>query len=306
MIRANRFARFARIAREIRHWNGLRLCLVGRLLQRLLGFSKCALCGILLRVATLGQLGPLVSYHACSGLRSPGSGTWGLVSSVLRYSEGSSWKTWIATKPCCDLGKTKISWPHWHRYDSLQTIIANSSLCVIACRSDMCENCEGSAGLCGVLRGSAGLSEVFGGSGPMLVTLGNCWIVTETAISWHECLEVVWAFVKRDLGLRSPWCRENGQTHRVLQGAAQRGAQFYLIWAVLRTLFSCSKMSLFYLNTCTPVKATPWSTAWQTVTAQTVTWKRPVRADWTLEGDHCLHPHRSLGGPIETKARLLI
>ena len=43
----------------------------------------------------------------------------------------------------------------------------------------------------------------------------------------------------------------------VLQGAAQRGGQFYLIFAVLRTLFSCSKMSLFYLKTCTPMKATP-------------------------------------------------
>ena len=57
----------------------------------------------------------------------------------------------------------------------------------------------------------------------------------------------------------------NGQicfSHRVLQGAAQRGAQFYFIFAVLRTLLSCSKMSLFYLKTCTPLKATPWSTAW--------------------------------------------
>ena len=35
-------------------------------------------------------------------------------------------------------------------------------------------------------------------------------------------------------------------THRVLQGVAQRGAQFYFIFAVLRTLLSCSKMSLFY------------------------------------------------------------
>ena len=40
------------------------------------------------------------------------------------------------------------------------------------------------------------------------------------------------------------------------------GGQFYLIFAVLRALFSCSKMSLFYLETSTPVKATPWSTAW--------------------------------------------
>ena len=45
--------------------------------------------------------------------------------------------------------------------------------------------------------------------------------------------------------------------HRVLQGAAQRGAQFYFIFAVLRTLFSCSEKSLFSLKTCTPVQATP-------------------------------------------------
>ena len=38
--------------------------------------------------------------------------------------------------------------------------------------------------------------------------------------------------------------------HRVLQGGgAQRGAQFHFIFAVLWTLFSCSKMSLFYLKT---------------------------------------------------------
>ena len=45
--------------------------------------------------------------------------------------------------------------------------------------------------------------------------------------------------------------------HRVLQGAAQRGAQFYFIFSVLRTLFSCSEMSLFSLKSCTPLKATP-------------------------------------------------
>ena len=50
--------------------------------------------------------------------------------------------------------------------------------------------------------------------------------------------------------------------HRVLQGAAQRGAQFHFIFAALRALFSCSEMSLFSLKTCTPVKATPWSTPW--------------------------------------------
>ena len=51
-------------------------------------------------------------------------------------------------------------------------------------------------------------------------------------------------------------------SHRVLQGAAQRGAQFYLILTVLRALFSCSETSLFSLKTCTPLKATPWSTPW--------------------------------------------
>ena len=48
-----------------------------------------------------------------------------------------------------------------------------------------------------------------------------------------------------------------GLSHRVLQGAAQKGAQFYFIIAVLRTLFSCSEMSLFSLKTCTPPEGTP-------------------------------------------------
>ena len=52
-------------------------------------------------------------------------------------------------------------------------------------------------------------------------------------------------------------CPDFQKVHRVLQGAAQRGAQFYLIFAVLRAFFLCSKMSLFYLKTCTPMKATP-------------------------------------------------
>ena len=39
-----------------------------------------------------------------------------------------------------------------------------------------------------------------------------------------------------------------GETHRVLQGAAQRGSQFYFVFAGLRTLFSCSKLSLLYLK----------------------------------------------------------
>ena len=52
--------------------------------------------------------------------------------------------------------------------------------------------------------------------------------------------------------------------HRVLQGAAQRGGgggEFYFIFAVLRTRFSRSKTSLFYLKTCTLMKGAPWSTA---------------------------------------------
>ena len=52
-------------------------------------------------------------------------------------------------------------------------------------------------------------------------------------------------------------CERYDNSHRVLQGAAQRGAQFYFIFAVLRTLFSCSEMSFVALKTCTPLKATP-------------------------------------------------
>ena len=50
------------------------------------------------------------------------------------------------------------------------------------------------------------------------------------------------------------WYRRT--SHRVLQGAAQRG-KFTFIIAALPTLFSCSKMSLFHLKTCTPLKGTP-------------------------------------------------
>ena len=46
-------------------------------------------------------------------------------------------------------------------------------------------------------------------------------------------------------------------SHRVLQGPARRGAQFYFIFAVLQTVSSCSIMSLFYFKTCAPVKGTP-------------------------------------------------
>ena len=45
---------------------------------------------------------------------------------------------------------------------------------------------------------------------------------------------------------------------RVLQGAARRGAQFYLRFSGSPdTFFWCSEMSLFSLKICTPVKATP-------------------------------------------------
>ena len=37
-------------------------------------------------------------------------------------------------------------------------------------------------------------------------------------------------------------------------GGTEGGA---ILLAVLQTLFSCSKMSLFYLKTCTPMKGTP-------------------------------------------------
>ena len=47
------------------------------------------------------------------------------------------------------------------------------------------------------------------------------------------------------------------------RGRHRGGRQFFFNFAVLRTLFSCSKMGLFYLKTCTPLKGTPWSTAWQ-------------------------------------------
>ena len=58
--------------------------------------------------------------------------------------------------------------------------------------------------------------------------------------------------------LRAPLWSAGTTPHGVLRGAAQRGAQFYFNFAVLRTLFSCSKMSLFYRNkTCTPVEGTP-------------------------------------------------
>ena len=55
-------------------------------------------------------------------------------------------------------------------------------------------------------------------------------------------------------------CECDGLVHSiqgVLQGAAKRGAQLYFILAVLRALLSCGQMGLFYVQTCTPMKATP-------------------------------------------------
>ena len=49
------------------------------------------------------------------------------------------------------------------------------------------------------------------------------------------------------------------QLHRVLPGGAQRGLQFYFMFAVLQALFPFSRMSLFYLKTCTPVLSGPIS-----------------------------------------------
>ena len=43
----------------------------------------------------------------------------------------------------------------------------------------------------------------------------------------------------------------------MLQGVAQRWAQFDFIFVVLLTPLSCSKMSLFDLKTCTPLKGRP-------------------------------------------------
>ena len=52
-------------------------------------------------------------------------------------------------------------------------------------------------------------------------------------------------------------------THRVARGGTEEGAILFH-FAVLRTPFSRSKMSLFYVKTCTPLKGTPWGTAWCT------------------------------------------
>ena len=49
-----------------------------------------------------------------------------------------------------------------------------------------------------------------------------------------------------------------------LRGRHRGGCNFTSFLRFSEPLFSCSKMSLFYLKTCTPVKVTPWSTAWKT------------------------------------------
>ena len=46
-------------------------------------------------------------------------------------------------------------------------------------------------------------------------------------------------------------------THRVLQGAAQRGAQFYFIFAVLETLLHAAKWAFSTVKLAPPVKGTP-------------------------------------------------
>ena len=48
------------------------------------------------------------------------------------------------------------------------------------------------------------------------------------------------------------WSQMAECDHRVLQGVAQKGVQFHFIFAVLQTLFSCSKISLFSLKLAPP------------------------------------------------------
>ena len=67
-----------------------------------------------------------------------------------------------------------------------------------------------------------------------------------------------WVLTNWSLGSCLFWCPLIMECFR---GRAQRGAQFYFIFAVLQTLFSCRKTSLVYLKSCTPMKGTPWSTA---------------------------------------------
>ena len=61
------------------------------------------------------------------------------------------------------------------------------------------------------------------------------------------------------------------------RGRHKGGAQFYFIFAVLQTLFSCSAMNVFYLQTCTPMKGTPWSTAWSLLVSQELVLEVPKR-----------------------------
>ena len=64
--------------------------------------------------------------------------------------------------------------------------------------------------------------------------------------------ELCGEFFPRILGLVSPT-----PLMECVEGAAQKGGAVILHFAVLRTLVSCTKMRVFYLKTCTPMKGTP-------------------------------------------------
>ena len=76
------------------------------------------------------------------------------------------------------------------------------------------------------------------------------------------------------------------------RGGTEGGAILLHFW-VLPTLFSCSKMSPFYLKTCTPVKGTPWSTLWLQVKMQMFA-KALEAFEVSIQGDR----------PIQTLERL--
>ena len=68
-------------------------------------------------------------------------------------------------------------------------------------------------------------------------------------------------FTPKIVGIPLPFIILNLFLYRVLPVGAQRGAQLYFIFPVLRTLFHASKEPfLSYLTTCTPVKGAPRST----------------------------------------------
>ena len=90
------------------------------------------------------------------------------------------------------------------------------------------------------------------------------WCCDSILVIWHcSHAGLLQGFVLWQLSSRDRTCFE-----RLIQcwGAAQRGAEFHFIFAVPRTLLLFSTMSLFYLKTCTPVKGTLWSTAWEICT----------------------------------------